>query len=73
MQQSPWFYKNWVVFLKCVTRTVEFLEQERVFDYARLPTDVVIPVLVALWGVALWARGARRAHPTINQMNRLQC
>lgn len=39
-------------FLSGVTRAVDFLEQERVFDAARLPTDVVIPVLVALWGVA---------------------
>ena len=30
-------------------RTVEFLEEERVFDYRRLPSSVVIPVLVALW------------------------
>lgn len=44
--------ENWDAFLNGVTRTVDFLEQERVFDAARLPTDVVIPVLVALWGVA---------------------
>lgn len=44
--------ENWDTFLNGVTRTVDFLEQERVFDAARLPTDVVIPVLVALWGVA---------------------
>lgn len=43
---------NWSKFLAGVTRTVSFLEQERVFDAARLPTDVVIPVLVALWGDA---------------------
>lgn len=44
--------ENWDMFLSGVTRTVDFLEQERVFDAARLPTDVVIPVLVALWGIA---------------------
>ena len=44
--------ENWDTLLLGVTRTVEFLEQERVFDAARLPTDVVIPVLVALWGLA---------------------
>jgi len=44
--------ENWDTFLRGVTGTVEFLAQERVFDAARLPTDVVIPVLVALWGVA---------------------
>lgn len=43
---------NWDVFLSGVKRAVDFLEQERVFDSARLPTDVVIPVLVALWGIA---------------------
>lgn len=55
---------NWDVFLSGVTRTVDFLEQERVFDAARLPTDVVIPVLVALWGLApkgLDAEGRARA------------
>jgi hypothetical protein len=43
---------NWETFLSGVSRTVDFLEQERVFDAARLPTDVVVPVLVALWGLA---------------------
>lgn len=56
--------ENWDVFLNGVTRTVDFLEQERIFDAARLPTDVVMPVLVALWGVApkgLDAEGRARA------------
>ena len=44
--------ENWDTFLNGVARAVDFLEQERVFDSARLPTDVVVPVLVALWGVA---------------------
>jgi hypothetical protein len=43
---------NWETFLSGVSRTVEFLGQERIFDAARLPTDVVVPVLVALWGLA---------------------
>jgi hypothetical protein len=43
---------NWETFLNGVSRAVDFLEQERVFDATRLPTDVVIPVLVALWGLA---------------------
>ncbi len=43
---------NWDTFVSGVSRTVTFLEEERVFDAARLPTDVVIPVLVALWGNA---------------------
>lgn len=43
---------NWDAFLLGVSRAVAFLEEERVFDAARLPTDIVIPVLVALWAVA---------------------
>lgn len=43
---------TWDIFLLGVSRTVAFLEQERVFDAARLPTDIVIPVLVALWALA---------------------
>ncbi len=43
---------NWDTFLTGISRTVAFLEEERVFDAARLPTDVVLPVLVALWGLA---------------------
>lgn len=33
-------------------RAVRFLEDERVFDRKRLPTEVVLPMLVALWGRA---------------------
>jgi hypothetical protein len=43
---------NWETYLRGVTRAVTFLEEERVFDAPRLPTDVVIPVLVALWALA---------------------
>jgi hypothetical protein len=43
---------NWPVFLRGVKRTVAFLEDERIFDAARLPTDMVIPILTALWGIA---------------------
>ncbi|MCH8076136.1 MAG: hypothetical protein IIC64_09980 [SAR324 cluster bacterium] len=43
---------DWDVILKGVERTVDFLEQERVFDSHRLPTDIVIPMLVGLWGLA---------------------
>ena len=43
---------NWETLLNGVTRTAVFLEEERVFDYVRLPTDIVVPVLVALWAVA---------------------
>ncbi|MHB9101224.1 MAG: GmrSD restriction endonuclease domain-containing protein [Sulfuricella sp.] len=49
---GPTLLENWNAFLNGVKRAVEFLEEERVFDSARLPTDVVIPVLVALWSIA---------------------
>lgn len=49
---GPQLLANWETYLRGVTRTVEFLEQERVFDAARLPTDIVLPVLVALFGGA---------------------
>lgn len=44
--------KNWNTVLRGVSRTVEFLQEERIFDQKRLPSDVVVPVLVALWGLA---------------------
>jgi hypothetical protein len=44
--------QNWEAYLNGVSRAVDFLEQERVFDSARLPTDVVVPMLVALWAKA---------------------
>ena len=37
------------IFKSGLRRTVDFLEQERVFDYRRLPSSIVVPVLVALW------------------------
>jgi hypothetical protein len=43
---------NWDLVLKGATRALEFLEEERIFDNKRLPSDVVIPVLVALFGLA---------------------
>jgi hypothetical protein len=49
---GPRLLGNWDVYLAGLSRTIDFLEQERVFDAARLPSDVVTPVLVALWGVA---------------------
>jgi hypothetical protein len=53
----------WDTVLRGVSRTVEFLEEERIFDAKRLPSDVVIPLLVALWGlapIALDAEGRAR-------------
>ena len=43
---------NWNTILRGVSRAVEFLQEERIFDQKRLPSDVVVPVLVALWGLA---------------------
>ena len=57
--------ENWDKYLKGIERTSTFLQQEeRIFDAARLPTDVVVPVLVALWAeapVGLDAEGNARA------------
>jgi hypothetical protein len=55
---------TWDTFQKGLPRAVAFLEEERVFDAARLPSDVTIPVLTALWAVApegLDAEGRARA------------
>ncbi len=49
---GPQVLANWETFLNGVSRAVAFLEEERVFDAARLPTDVVVPVLTALWAIA---------------------
>ena len=43
---------NWNKYQVGVDRAVAFFEQERIFDANRLPTDVVVPVLVALWAEA---------------------
>lgn len=43
---------NWDRLLTGVKRATDFLEEERIFDAARLPSDVVVPVLVALWADA---------------------
>ena len=43
---------NWKQYVAGVSRAAVFLEEERVFDATRLPTDVVVPVLVALWALA---------------------
>jgi len=55
---------RWDVLGDGIQRTVAFLEEERIFDGVRLPTDVVVPVLVALWALApigLDAEGRARA------------
>lgn len=55
---------NWDVLIDGVKKTVSFLEDERIFDAKRLPTDIVVPVLTALWAEApsaLDAEGWARA------------
>ena len=44
--------ENWDSYISGVKRAANFLEEECVFDAMRLPTDVVVPVLVALWALA---------------------
>lgn len=49
---GPELIKNWPRFMIGIRRTLVFLEEERIFDERRLPTDVVLPALVALWADA---------------------
>ncbi len=56
---------NWDRYLTGVQRAVAFLEEERVFNAACLPTEVVVPVLVALWAVAPEGRDAEGRCRTI--------
>lgn len=49
---GPQMLANWDKVVRGVSRAVTFLEEERIFDAKRLPTDVVIPMLAALWAVA---------------------
>lgn len=43
---------TWEKLLKGIGRAATFLQEERIFDAARLPTDVIVPVLAALWANA---------------------
>ena len=61
---GPQLLANWKQLALGVKRTATFLEEEKVFDSTRLPTDVVVPVLAALWANApkgLDAEGLARA------------
>jgi hypothetical protein len=40
---------HWDLLVEGVKKTVDFLDGQKVFDSARLPTVAVLPVLVALW------------------------
>lgn len=56
--------EHWEELTGGIQRAEAFLEEERVFDAARLPTDLVVPVLTALWAKApdgLDAEGKWRA------------
>lgn len=55
---------NWEYLIVGVKKTISFLEDERIYDAKRLPTDIVVPVLTALWAnapLALDAEGWARA------------
>ena len=55
---------NWRRYCDGVRRAASFLRDERIYDSARLPSDVVVPMLVALWADApegLDAEGRARA------------
>lgn len=43
---------DWPKFVKGSKNLVQFLEKEKIFDYARLPTESVLAPLVALWAEA---------------------
>lgn len=43
---------NWETTKLGIRRAITFLEQERVLDAKRLPTDVLIAPLAALWGIS---------------------
>lgn len=43
---------NWDTLIDGIAKATAFLEEERIFDSARLPTDVIMPVLSALWARA---------------------
>lgn len=43
---------NWETTKAGINRAISFLEDERILDEKRLPTDVVIAPLAALWGIS---------------------
>lgn len=43
---------NWDIARRGIRRAVQFLEDEKISDSKRLPTDVVVAPLAALWGLA---------------------
>lgn len=49
---GPQMLENWDRLLSGIAKAVVFLEEEKIFDAQRLPSDPVVPVLVALWAEA---------------------
>jgi hypothetical protein len=49
---SAGLIENWEVIKSGVKKAIDFLEQERILDAKRLPTDVIVAPLAALWGLA---------------------
>jgi hypothetical protein len=49
---GPRLLNSWEALADGVRRATTFLADEHIFDAPRLPTDVVVPVLVALWSIA---------------------
>jgi hypothetical protein len=49
---GPRLLDTWDALIRGVGKTISFLDDERILDTARLPTDVVVPILVALWALA---------------------
>lgn len=45
-------HDHWDEMMRGISRTAQFLEDERIFDEKRLPSDVVVPILVAIWANA---------------------
>ena len=45
-------FEDWRLVIRGAEHLVAFLEQERIYDAARLPTEVVLAPLVALWANA---------------------
>lgn len=49
---SATFDSQWVTIKQGIKKAISFLTDEKLLDSRRLPTDVVIYVLSALWGIA---------------------
>lgn len=43
---------NWDILVSGIRKAIAFLEEERIFDAQRLPSEVILPVICALWARA---------------------